>query len=237
MSETVSGDALSGIELSSAAPASVGAVGSQSYTTSIGVLNVSPNLIAFGYDTPPGNQPATYGNTVFLWQTASPALPPTTPLASARIAGNLPTGSGAIHAQVTQQGYLLGYATGPDTCNVCATAFIAPGGQVNQESPDITPASVTPTLVVFAYTLPAGVRPAACGHWVGLWQGASPNMLYQVPPLAFVPVQQDASSGDGVLQNVAIRRGAQYTLGYFAGGYAHARPSQTTLACSTTFTT
>jgi hypothetical protein len=238
MSETSRGDTVHVIETPGTATAEAARPAGQSLTTRVQVpeSGIGPTHIVFEYSTLPGNQPNTYGNTVFLWQTSSSVVPVgVSPIASSVIASNQQTGSALLSATVSTSSYLLAYATGPRVENVCATAFIPASGPGESQSPAITVAGMGPTWLSYAYSLPPGLQPASAGHWVGLWQGQ--GGLYSVPPLAFAPVPQNTSSGEGVLQGLTLRFGTQYTLVYFAGGYAAARPAQTTAACSITFTT
>jgi hypothetical protein len=239
MSETSSTDALSGITMAGATPLDAIRAAAQSSTTQLQVPEggITPTQIVFQYATPPGNQPATYGNTVFLWQTSGAVVPiGVTPLASARIAGNQPNGSGVVNARLMALPYLLAYATGPRVENVCAVVLIPVSGPTQGQAPAITVEAFGATWLTYGYSLPAGTQPASDGHWVGIWRGQASG-LYSVPPLAFVPVAQDMSTGQGVIDGLALLVGSQYTLGYFAGGYDATAPSQTALACSYTFTT
>lgn len=233
MSDTLSSGAVHEAEGAAAAPA-----GTLSLTTRVGVASVQPTQIVFEYSTLPGNNPNRYGNAVFLWQTSSEVIPGTVPLASVAIAGNQPDGTGAVTGlAIGPQPYLLGYATGPRVQNICATVFIPAGGGSQAQTPGIDLTGLSPDSIAYAYDLPAGTQPSAQGHWVGLWQGGAGSALYSVQPLAFAPVPLNVSSGRGILQNLRLLRGMQYTLACFAGGYDATRPGQTTPACCTSFTT
>jgi hypothetical protein len=239
MSDTVNTEGLSGIEVAKVtAPENIRAADGQSYTTQFSAIGVGGTQIQYTYDTMPGNQPVTYGNTVFLWQTSSQSIPTgVSPTSTASVSPNQPNGSSAFSASVGVLSYLLGYATGPSVRNVCATVFIPVSGANVNQSPSISSAGYGPTSITYNYSVPGGTQPQADGDWVGIWQGQGVGVLYAVPPLAFAQVPQNFSSGQGFINNVTLLRNTQYTLGYFKGGFAAPKPSQTTLASSYTFNT
>ncbi len=239
MSDIVNSDAIRGIEVAQVTPPeAIRAADGQAYTTQFSAIGVGGTQIQFTYDTMPGNQPVTYGNTVFMWQTTSQSIPTgVSPINTWSVSPNQPNGSSTFPAQVGLVSYLLGYATGPNVKNVCATVFIPTSGSNVNQSPSISSAGYGPTSVTYNYSVPGGTQPQTDGDWVGIWQGQGVGVLYAVAPLAFAQVPQNFSSGQGFINNVQLLRGTQYTLGYFKGGYAATKPSQTTLACSYSFTT
>ncbi len=235
MSDIVNNDAVSGIEIS---PVSVRAADGQAYTTQFSAIGVGGTQIQFTYDSMPGNQPVTYGNTVFMWQTSAQAIPiGVSPINTFSVTPNQPNGSSTFPAQVGILPYLLGYATGPNVKNVCATVFIPASGTNTNQSPSVTNAGYGPTSITYSYSVPSGTQPQTDGDWVGIWQGQGVGALYSTPPLGFAAVPQNFSSGQGFINGVTLLRGTQYTLAYFKGGFAATKPVQTTLACSYTFNT
>jgi hypothetical protein len=207
-------------------------------TTTLESGPVTGTLVVYNYSTVPGNQPSTYGNTVFLWQTESQAVPVNAaPLASQRIQANTSSGSGAITGvQITMQSYLMAYAVGPEVANIAAVAFIPATGNATGLSmqPEVQVTDVTADGVAYQYAVPAGMQPRQDGDWVGIWETANPSALYTQVPLAVGAVASNASAGSGWLA-AQVQEGSTYTLGYFKGGWAEPSPRQTTLACTATF--
>jgi hypothetical protein len=206
-------------------------------TTKVSVLAIAGNALPYEFHTMPGNQPNKNGNTVFLWQTSTNAIPSNPPQNSAAVPENRPDGSDSIKVQVTTDAYLLGYATGGDIKNCCATAFLpaSGGGDPVSTTPSVTTWVIGSSSVSFNYALPGGTRPQSDGDWAGLWQGQGESGLYTVPPTWFVPIGQNDPVSNGAFTNVSVLRGTQYTIGYFKGGYDKTQPKQSTLACSVTF--
>jgi hypothetical protein len=209
--------------------------------------DVTGTQITFHYDTMPGNQPNSYGDTVFLWQTSQQAIPiNTAPLNSQLISNNQPNGSNVfMNLSVSSESYLVALATGNSVKNIVASVFIQAtgGGSATPvapapAAPQILVTSYGSTSVSFSYVTPIGMTPQSDGDWVGLWQGQGQSVLYSLPPTWFVQLGSNANQGNwGInLSSGNIQRGTIYTLGYFKGGYAQTNPKQTTLAASTTFT-
>ncbi len=198
-------------------------------TTSVGVPFASPDMVVYTYSGLQGNAPAAYGNTILLWQ-GGPAVPSGgAPLASAPVATNMTSGSGALPARLASgASYLLAYAVGPDAQNVCATAFFEPGAAPDTMRFSLTTIAIqmaTPYAILLNYAVPAGIQPAAAGHWVGVWQGYA---SHTVPPMSTVNVGSNTSQGSVVIPaHLAI--GATYTVAYAAG------PERTALAATCTF--
>jgi hypothetical protein len=207
-------------------------------TTTLGVDFVSSQTVSYSYSTPPGNQPATYGDRVFLWQSSSLSVPvDREPLVSQAVPTNTPAGSAVIMGlDITTQSYLLAYAVGGRVQNAAALAFIPGegGGDVATFEPAVTVVEMAPGHVVYEFSVPQGTTPATDGDWVGLWETSQTGQLYTTSPLAAAAVSVNMSSGTGVISTL-VRPGTVYTLGYFKGGYDGTRRAQTTLACTTTF--
>ena len=208
--------------------------------------DITGTQITFHYDSMPGNQPNTYGNTVFLWQTSQPVIPVNTaPYNSQLIGSNQPNGSSVfLGLSVSAESYLVAFATGPAVKNIVTAIFIpaSNGGPakpvVPVQAPLLEITSHGSTSVSFSYATPIGMTPQNDGDWVGLCQVQGKSVLYTLPPTWFTPIGSNASQGSwGInLSSWNIQRGTMYTLGYFKGGYAQSNPKQTTLAVSTTFT-
>jgi hypothetical protein len=222
----------------------VTAIPQEQLQTTLSITNVTGTDISFAFNGLAGNQPSTYGNTVYLWQTPSNAVPRNTTPQKQTISVNSPTGTGDFGGlTVTDNAYVLGYAVGNGVANVCATWFIPsissgtppsiPGTAGGASPPWIAFSVLGTTSVSFNYGMPPGMTPQADGDWVGIWAGMDQSSLYGTPPTAFVPVGSNTFGGSGAINNVPIMRGTLYTLGYFKGGYDATTPKQTSLACTT----
>jgi hypothetical protein len=215
-----------------------------SYATQLTIPEggVTGSQISYAYASLAGNQPASDGDTLFLWQTADTSIPlGTPPLDTFAIPTNTPNGTGVFQGlSVTTDSYLLAMAVGPDpTKNICSTVFVPAGlgAAPIVSTPSVVVTVIGSTSLAFHYTLPPGCLPNSDGDWAGVWEGQTPSVLYTRPPAAFAPIEVDDSTGDGAINDIALRRGTAYTVGYFKGGYATPAPKQTTLACAYTFVT
>jgi hypothetical protein len=202
---------------------------------------VAGNQVTYDFATLPGNQPEQYQNTVFLWQTSAQAVPINTPPSSPpqQAATNQPDGSGIFNGLLSSEPYLLAYAVGGSVQNIaCTIAIPASGsGELTSSQPSVEVTNVGSTSVTIQYSVPEGMQPQANGDWFGIWQG-SESLLYSVPPIQFAAVGSNQFSGSyGMNLTSALPRGSTFSIGYFKGGYAASNPAQTTLACSTTFST
>jgi hypothetical protein len=193
--------------------------------------------ITYCYETMPGNRPATYGDTVFLWATSEQRIPvEQPPLATQRAPNNEPGGCGTFDGlNPMNDSYLLGFGVGPEVRNVCATILVP--AQTVGGAPTICLPGVQVTMwgssgVGFQFHMPPGSQPEANGDWAGLWEGQGPSVLYDVPPNWVTRIVGNAHSGTAFVEGTIVR-GKEYTLGYFKGGYQTPHPSQTTLACAT----
>lgn len=184
--------------------------------------------IILNYSGLPGNLPANYGNTAYLWQ--SEMIPYNMPpLQAQSIPSNTQAGSVDIsNLQLRMVPYIIGYAVGPETGNICSWVSIAADGANSTFETSLQLVEVTPQLLAVRYVTPDGNQPALYGQSIGLWQG--PYASYTQPPIASVSVLNNMSQGSLVLQAM-IMVGMTYTVGYFMG------QKPTTLAASCTFTT
>ena len=201
---------------------------------------VSGNQIGFDYETMAGNQPHSYENTVFLWQTPAQSVPINTPpKKSDPILSTQPDGSQFFKGlDIENYSYLLGYAVGKDVKNVVATVFVPTlnGGSPVSQPPSVTVDDIGSTSVSVQYTMPGGMQPQSDGDWIGIWEGEE-ALLYSEPPMQHSAVDSDSNNGFTAMNlRTGLRRGSTYTIGYFKGGYESTKPNQQTLAASTTFT-
>lgn len=206
---------------------------------------VTGTQITATFDTMPGNQPNSNANTLFLWQTSTYAVPTsTTPLNTQPIASNTPNGSYTFTGlSVSTEAYLVGFGVGATPQTIVSLILIpamGTGPAVPQSlNSSVTVTQITPNSIPFSYVMPSGQQPLANGDWVGLWEGQGETVLYTTAPNWSGPINSNSSSGNSALNLASgvIKRGTQYTLGYFKTGWATTNPKQTTLACSATFNT
>jgi hypothetical protein len=197
--------------------------------TTVSAEAVSANNILLKFAGMPGNQPASYSNTVFLWQ--EPQIIPYAmpPLASQVIPTNNENGEVVLaNLQLQMQPYTVGYAVGPEVTNVCSWVSIAPDGATTTFQTSLQVVAVSLQMVVVQYETPAGCQPGVYGHWIGLWQG--PSASHTIPPIASVQIGANNSQGNIALEVPNVLPGKTYSVGYFMG------QKQTTLAASCTFT-
>ncbi|CAM3224102.1 hypothetical protein [Burkholderia ubonensis] len=201
--------------------------------------------IPVAYNTMPGNQPAEYGNTLFIWQAGNAVPWNSPPEGKQSISSNSQDGSDTFRdLSVTTLSYIIGYAVGPDKTQVCASVFVpAVGGsdaaqiqkaidialaQGNQASVAVQ-AFPGATSVQVNYTTLDGYPPGANNNWVGIWErGTVP--LSGADPIQKVSITSNSSTGSTGFSNIRLLRGHTYSVGYFMG------PKQTMLAASYTFT-
>jgi hypothetical protein len=176
----------------------------------------------------PGNQPADYGNTAFLW--GEPEIVPygTPPLAAQPIPTNLENGVVDLgNLQLQERTYTVGYAVGPEVKNTCSWVSIAIDGTTSTFQTSVQVVYVAQQMVAVQYETPAGNQPPVYGQWIGLWEG--PSASHTIPPVASVQIAGNFSRGTIELEALIIV-GSTYSVGYFMG------QKQTTLAASCTFT-
>lgn len=202
-----------------------------SQVTNLAVSSVTATTINGSYNTLGGNQPNTYGNAIFLWQSPNQIPYNTPPLATFQIPGNTQSGSFSFPGlQVQIKSYVMGYAVGPNVSQICSTAYVPASGtdwqyfQSMLSVQDLGTDSVT-----INYQTPSGNQPQTNGNWVGLWQGEVPS--YTNPPAAKTNVDNNNAVGQATINNYPFLRGTTYTVAYFMGS------KQTMMAASYTFST
>ncbi|HEV7878565.1 hypothetical protein [Bradyrhizobium sp.] len=197
--------------------------------TSVTAVAVTANNLLLEFVGMPGNQPASYDNTVFLWQ--EPQIIPYAmpPLASQAIPINAESGTVDIgNLELVMQPYTAGYAVGPEVTNVCSWVSIAPDGTVTTTfQTSLQLFSLSAQMVSVQYETPAGCQPRAYGHWIGFWEG--PSASHIIPPIASVQIAANNSRGNITLEVPNLLSGKACSVGYFMG------QKQTTLAASCTF--
>ncbi len=208
--------------------------------------------IGVKYDTPNGNQPNTFSNALWIWQTGN-QVPWHSAGESTPIPGNSPSGDHVFTGvDITQNSYLIGYSVGPKGDanwfypNVVATVYIpALGGSpaTSEEeqqgdifSPSVNMFSFGANYISTKFDMLAGFNPEKAKSYVGIWEGQTAS--YSQLPKWFAPATGSNSSGIVSITNIKVLRGTTYTIGLFSSGY-DANPSnlkQTALAATSTFT-
>lgn len=213
---------------------------------SVDSINIDATEIDFHYKTLDGNQPNTYKNTVYLWQTEGWTVPSTTDKKHL-ITSDSAEGSQSFNVELEQANYLIAYAVGPAVNAVVTTQRLE--YQEDSKRYKIIPApsdealslkvtNVNTTTVSYSFRTPAGMSAKTNGDWIGVWKGTTVSKLYNdaEEPLGLKPISIDDSHGN---DNLTLPGGQQfasntsYMLGYFKSGYDQNKPNEpvrTTLA-------
>lgn len=199
--------------------------------TTVKVTAVRGDSIVGTYNTLPGNQPNTYGNALFLWQSNNQIPYNTTPLATFKIPGDEQDGSFVFpNLQIQLKSYILGYSVGPYIQQICSTAYIPASGTdfpTFQTNLDVT--NISSDSAIVNYQTPDGYQPQTNENWIGLWKGSVAQ--YTVNPDLKIIISDNPSTGSAVINNFPFQRGETYTLAYFMG------LKQTMMAAVYTFST
>ncbi|MGK0600173.1 hypothetical protein [Yokenella regensburgei] len=227
---------------------SIAATADQNVVVITGPDSVTATQITVEYNGPNANQPSTYGNVLYIWQSGDMIPWSTEALHSDALEGNSPSGTQSFGGlDVTDDSYIIGYAVGPlnnttgawsKYSNVIASAFVPKSGssdyQMTKSTVDVAKRGST-SLVAKIEMLP-GYNPAGSNTWVGIWEGVAAS-YNQKPKWRAVATSGNASSTVS-FNKILLTRGTTYTLGLFASGYSDqdAQLKQTTLAATHTFT-
>jgi hypothetical protein len=200
-------------------------------TTTVLVSGVTSDTISATYSTLLGNQPSTYGNTAFLWQSSNAIPYNQKPLATYSIPGGTQDGSFSFSGLTIQsKSYIVGYAVGPDINQICATCYIPASGsdfQAFQTTLDVSNVSTDSATV--NYQTPAGYSPQTNANYIGLWEGSVAS--YTISPLITRPITTNTSTGSVIINDFQFKRSKTYILAYFMG------TKQTMMAATYTFST
>lgn len=218
---------------------------------SVDPCNIDATKIGFRYETLDGNQPKTYQNTVYLWQTEGWTVPSTTDKKHS-ITSDSAKDCQSFNVELEQANYLIAYAVGPTVNAIVTTQRLE--YQEDSKNYKIIPAPsdealslkvthVNTTTVSYSFRTPAGTSAKASGDWVGVWEGTTVSKLYDntQKPIGLQPISKDDSHGD---DSLTLPDGQQfvssksYMLGYFKSGYDHNKPNEpvrTTLAAIVRF--
>ncbi|MCY9848967.1 hypothetical protein [Pectobacterium jejuense] len=208
--------------------------------------SVTANQISVDYSGPNANQPSTYGNILYIWQSGDEIPWSTDAIDSAPVVGNSPSGSQSFDGlDVTTLSYIIGYGVGPlntsgtgsKYSNVVASVLVPSDSDddytVLTSSVDVFKRGST-SLVAQINMLP-GFSPADSNTWVGIWEGVTAS--YKQKPKWRSPATSSNAKSTVSFNNILLTRGTTYTLGLFSSGYStqDAQLKQTTLAATHTF--
>ena len=162
------------------------------------------------YQSLSGNKPATYGNSVALWESLSPD-PSTTPLVTVDIPTNDQIGEAFFDYGLGPTDYCVTYQLGSSPQTMCALA------QISYASPaaiiplyvSIEILSVTTETISVQYDTLPGYLPATYKNWIGIWPGFA--LPYNAPPpLNQAPVTLDYTQG--ILKVPFTQIASDYTM-------------------------
>jgi hypothetical protein len=205
--------------------------------TTLTVRDYGGDFAALAYGTLPANQPNTYRNHVYLWNsTAIPfGLPPPVSPDRKAISTNAQEGTTVMwDIEISASSYIFGYAVGPDSTSlVCASVVLDAGGQVsNATSVTIGVRFIGTDSVTVRYQALPGSLPGDAGNWVGLWKGyVSP---YNPPKILGSTLVPNVTEGTVTIEGVSIAIDTTYTLVYFMGSPDN-QAKNTTAAAILTF--
>lgn len=192
---------------------------------------LDPTHVVVGYGTVPGNQPATNGNLVAIWQ--NNGIPwGQTPMQKQSITKNDPTGDQIFEFNIQRLPYVVAYGTS-DTNKAWAGTLQFTPGQGTDGVPFVTQIDVSAAgadSLLASFNTPLLNNPNANGNWVGLWQGPQPtydgsNRIKKVNVTATTAQGSQSMSGLGLLM------GTTYSLAYAVG------PKDSDIAAWVTFVT
>jgi hypothetical protein len=213
------GAVLTGAAFIPMAGASITPLGGSVYNQQISLRGFLPSQqqAIIQYQTPPGNQPNSYGNMLALWQ-ASQLPYGQAPLMTYPIQTNSSAGSYMFSEYLDpNQTYVVGYATSSDMTTVCSTITFYPGRTDGVAfSTQIHPEYIGSNTIAVSFQTPPGNQPAANGNWVGLWRGSTAR-YDGTDMLAKTPVPLESNQGTVAINGVPLLRGATYTVAYFIG--------------------
>lgn len=187
------------------------------------------------YTTFDTNKPKTYGNTLYVWESADRVVPwDQPPVAKTTIDEDQYLSVQRVQFKYqVGLGYIIGYGVAPDPNAICSSVFIPPDNG-EQDSPHLTIslASFANQYVKIQYNALDNYDPKANKNWIGIWNG--PKARYDGEPQAKAYVPNANSRGAATISGTDILIGATYTVGYFM---ADLPAGKTALAAQTTFNT
>jgi hypothetical protein len=200
----------------------------------VNIITVTQNAVAVQYNTLVGNVPSANANTLFLWQTGGPQVPwNVTPYGKAPIPSVQPNAAAIVSGNISQSGYIVGYAVGATVGNIVATSYVPNPSNPPQTTNFVPGLSLylppTSAVISLLYSMPPGSTPQTNNHWVGIYTGAYAT-FGSLPDAAVAPIPSNvANTSISVLPPSPLTAGATYTAAYFAGGYNSTTPANSKL--------
>ena len=192
---------------------------------------LDPTHVGVVYNTVPGNQPATNGNLVAIWQNAG--IPyGQVPLQKQNISVNSPTGDQVFDFPIQRLPYVVGYGTS-DTGTAWAGTLQFTPGQGVEGVPFVTQIDVQAVgndSLLAVFNTPLGNNPGANGNWIGLWKGPQPT-FDGTNRIKKVNVTVTTAQGSTQMSGLTLLMNTVYSLAYAVG------PKDSDLAAWVTFTT
>lgn len=209
---------------------------SSSVTISIQGVPTAQGAIV-NYITPPANQPKTFGNHIYVWQTTSNQVPwAKTPDGDTAVNTDSSTSTQMVNFDFEQKGYIVGYGVAPTPQAVSSTIYMPPNKQMDPSAWEYSKLTMEvvyqgTNLVQVKYDGLPAYQPATNKNWIGIWQGGT--VPYSGDPIKSVNITNDIPSGYAVIEGIKLLIGTTYSLGYFMVQPSNGR---TSLAASATFT-
>jgi hypothetical protein len=195
--------------------------------------------VIVNYITDTSNQPKTYANHIYVWQTTANTVPwNKTPDGDTPVASDSSSSTQSVVFDFEDKGYIIGYAVGPNPKAVCATIFIPQGKQADPSAWQYDRVTtkvvgVATNIVQVQYHTLDQYIPATNKNWVALFLGAHAN--YTGSYVKKVAVPTDSADGYATIEGVKLLIGTTYSVGYFLVDEAGTN-GRTSLAASATFT-
>lgn len=186
------------------------------------------------YTTFDTNKPKTYGNQMYVWQTAGPVIPwNQQPIAVTPIESDVYNATQMVSFEYRLDlGYTIGYAVGNSPNDCCASLFLPPQAAPGSSTAlSISLGQYTGTFVQIAYSGLTNYDPTVSKNWVGIWQAERAG--YDGNPIAKSDVTYPQSSGEAFIYT-NINRNTTYSIGYFMTALP---TGKTTLAAQVSFRT
>jgi hypothetical protein len=198
---------------------------------------IMPQGVLVNYVTAPANQPHTFGNQLYTWDTSDNVVPwSKLPTASAAVASDSTSSTQPLSFDYEDKGYIFGYGVADLATSVCATVYVPRGATADPArweytSVDANVVYADSAVVQVKYNVLPAYLPLTQHNWVGVWLGSS--VPFQGDALGTAAIPSDAEQGYAVISQLSLTINSTYSVGYFMVEPATGR---TALAAQCTFT-
>lgn len=140
-------------------------------------VTLNGTTVTIEYSTLPGNKPALYGNTVWLWAGSVIPFsgPPPDPVDAKPLSLDENVGSISLTGDIVRKEYIAGYSVNGTTAAVCTSATVQPPSFAElllaPTWVTLSIYSVTTAELVIKYETLRGYKPRTYGNWLGLYKG------------------------------------------------------------------